>query len=71
MADDKDKPKVINVDFTPDEAKAALENLRRELPALIASNREIAKLLYAKYLALVEAGFRPGDALELCKKLEW
>ena len=71
MSDDKDKLKIIAVDFTPDQAKAALENLKRELPDLIASNREIAKLLRAKYLALVEAGFSHKDALELSKKLEW
>ncbi len=70
MADDK-KPKVVVVDFTPDEAKAALEALKRDLPDMIASQRELAKLVRSKYLALIESGFNQSEAFELCKKLEW
>jgi hypothetical protein len=70
MADDE-KPTVINVEFTRNEAKAALEELKRSVPEMVASNREIAKVLRSKYLALVESGFTPKEALRLCKKLEW
>ncbi len=71
MSDDDDKPKVVNVDFERSEAKALLEELKRTVPDMVASNREIAKVLRAKYLALIESGFTKKEAMKLCKKLEW
>ena len=71
MADDKDKPNIVAVDFTRDEATKRLEELKRSVPEMVASNREIAKVLRSKYLALVESGFTPQEALKLCEKLEW
>jgi len=70
MSDD-DTPKVVTVDFERSEAKALLEQLKRDVPDMVASNREIAKILRAKYLALVETGFTKKEALKLCKKMEW
>lgn len=70
MSDD-DKPKIVTVDFERSEAKALLEQLKRDVPDMVASNREIAKILRAKYLALVETGFTKKEALKLCKKMEW
>lgn len=69
MSDDESK--IVAVNFTPDEATKRLEELKRSVPEMVASNREIAKVLRSKYLALVEQGFSQKDALELCKKLEW
>lgn len=62
---------IVSVDFTPNEAKAALEALKRAAPDLIKTQRELAKLVRSKYLSLIESGFSPNDAIELCKKLEW
>lgn len=69
--DDGDKPTIVNVDFQRSEAKALLEELKRTVPDMVASNREIAKVLRAKYLALIESGFTQKEAMKLCKKLEW
>ena len=66
-----DKPNIVAVDFTVDEATKRLEELKRSVPEMVASNREIAKVLRSKYLALVEQGFTTKEALKLCKKLEW
>ncbi len=72
MSDDEDdKPNIIAVNFTPDEATKRLEELKRSVPEMVASNREIAKVLRAKYLALIETGFTQKEAMKLCKKLEW
>ena len=68
---DNDKPTIVNVDFQRSEAKALLEELKRTVPDMVASNREIAKVLRAKYLALIETGFTQKEAMKLCKKLEW
>ncbi len=70
MSDDE-KPNVVEVSFTRDKAKALLEELKRSVPEMVASNREIAKVLRAKYLALIETGFTQKEAMKLCKKLEW
>lgn len=69
--DDKDRPKIVALNFTPDEATKRLEELKRSVPEMVASNREIAKVLRAKYLALIESGFTQKEAMKLCKKLEW
>ena len=69
--DDKHKPTLVSVDFTPDEATKRLEELKRSVPEMVATNREVAKVLRSKYLALVESGFTPKDALKLCRRLEW
>ncbi len=66
-----DKPTIVEVNFTPNEAEAALEALKRDVPDMIKTQRELAKLIRAKYLALIETGFSHKDALKLCKKLEW
>lgn len=68
MADDTN---IKAVDFTPDEATKRLEELKRSIPEMVASNREIAKVARSKFLALVEQGFTQDQALELCRKLEW
>lgn len=49
----------------PDEAKALLEMLTREMPALIARTNLMAQLRRANYLALVKEGFTPQEALTL------
>jgi len=72
MSDDKDnKPNIVVVDFKPNDAKKLLEELKRTVPEIVAGNREIAKVLRAKYLALIETGFTQKEAMKLCKKLEW
>jgi len=51
----------------------ALKNLREiiaeEWPAELERFAILAKLLRAKYLALIKEGFTPAEALELCKAL--
>jgi hypothetical protein len=50
-----------------DELKAALETLKRDLPTFLEYQAVIAKIKRAQYDALIEAGFSPEQALELCK----
>lgn len=68
---DKDKPNIVVVNFTRDEATKRLEELKRSVPEMVASNRELAKVLRSKYLSLIETGFTQNEALKLCEKLEW
>lgn len=59
-------PKIV--DLAPkNEMRAASDALRRQMPDLLASVGLIARLRRAQYLAYVEAGFTPQQALELCK----
>ena len=68
---DKDKPKLVTLEQSPSEMAKALAELERTMPELLATQRELAKLVRAKYLALVESGFTASEALKLCERLEW
>lgn len=63
-----DKPKVVNLP-DPDKLAADLERMKRNLPGTEEYLRLLARLHKAKYDALIEAGFTPDQALELCKVL--
>ena len=50
-----------------DKQRAALEELKRSLPTHIEVLGIQAKMIRAKYQALVAQGFTEAQALELCK----
>lgn len=60
-------------DITPlpnvelDKLRAAVEQMRRQLPLLIEYHQIDAKIRKARYEALIAEGFHPAQALELCK----
>lgn len=58
-------PKIVPLG-KPDEFKAALENLKRQMPMLIEHAQLVAKIRRASYQALIEAGFTEAQALDLC-----
>jgi len=47
----------------------SVRTLRENLPALMELKQLDAKLCRVKFLALVEQGFTPEQALELCKDM--
>ena len=51
----------------PDKLAEHVRNLEKEIPHLIKHNELMAKLLWAKYSALLDQGFTKEQALELCK----
>jgi hypothetical protein len=51
-----------------DADQAAADDFRRRLPALIQNTQSLAKLRRASYLAHIEEGFTPEQALLLCTK---
>jgi len=53
-----------------DETMAALEGLRRAMPALMQVAPIVAKIRRAHYVALIAEGFTPDQALELCQNSE-
>lgn len=64
----KDKSPVQLVhDKAPDALAVALANMKGNLPSLIEFHKLMAKIQRARYLAYIENGFSPKDALELCK----
>ena len=46
----------------------AVAAMRDNLPAMIEFQKLNAKLIRARYLALVDAGFTESQALELCQR---
>lgn len=50
-----------------DKQRAALEEMKRNLPVHIEFLKITAEMIRAKYLALVSQGFTEAQALELCK----
>lgn len=50
--------------------QAALDNIKKETPGIIAGARFKAKLKKAEYLAFIDAGFDKKEALELCKDVK-
>lgn len=47
------------------ELKAALANLERTMPEMVAYQRQVAKLQRARFLFLVEEGFTPDQAIRV------
>lgn len=50
-----------------DEMIASLEKMKRLLPHIIEYNKLDSKIRREKFLALLDEGFDPQQALELCK----
>ncbi|TFL16435.1 hypothetical protein [Jannaschia formosa] len=59
-------PRIVSMPEKADEMMAAVEALRRGLPALVASAPLIAKVRRAHFDALIHEGFTEAQALQLC-----
>ncbi len=59
--------KVVGLPSGKDEMKAAIAQLKRNLPELVEHAKLIAEVKRAAYLAYVEQGFTEEQALELTK----
>lgn len=55
---------------TKDELQGSLDAFVKLVPYMVNIAPEIAMLRKSFYDAYVEAGFTPGEALELCKSME-
>lgn len=64
-----EKLSIIDFDQKKNELIAACERLQRDLPELEKMAKVIAELRMASYKAHLEAGFKPEQALELCKTM--
>lgn len=51
----------------PDKFREELRKLQASLDVVLKSQRYVAQVTRAKYDALIEQGFTPAQALELCK----
>lgn len=60
-----DGPRVVELP-AQDKLKASVEELRRNLPTLLANADIMAQMRKANYDALCRAGFTEAQALELC-----
>ena len=69
--DDDDDLKVVEIKIPPTAVQMGATEMRRNMDDMIEGGRMMAKLLRAKYLALVDEGFTEKQALELSKTLEW
>ncbi len=70
MSDDE-KPsgmKVVRIDVPLNEMKQALIDYRRTLPDVIEFHKIEAEIWRKKYTALIDQGFKPAEALQLCCK---
>jgi len=61
-------PKVVPLAPRPSEFEAAGEVLRKNEETLRENMEVVARLQFARYLALRKAGFSEKEALELCTK---
>jgi len=68
MNKDNDKIKLLNISGK-NEDLAAIENLKRNFPAVVEHVKIFAKMRKASYDAHIKEGFTKDQALELCKKL--
>ena len=51
--------------------QARLPQIRKDMSGMIEGHRLLAKLLRAKYMALINEGFSKEQAFELGKKVEY
>ena len=52
-----------------DKVVAAIEQLKRALPAMLEYQISVSKIIRARYLALVAEGFLPSEALAIVKEM--
>ena len=64
-----DRPKVVTMNPAPDKMTEAVENLRRNLDAIVEFHEINAEIRRKSYQAHIAEGFTPEQALELVKKL--
>lgn len=69
--DDKNGLKVVEIKIPPSASELNVEQMRGDMGGMIEGSKMLAKLLRAKYLALIDEGFTKEQALELSKKLEY
>lgn len=58
---------IIGLPESKDDAKAAIDQLKRNLPAILENAKIVAEIKRANYLAYIEQGFSEHQALELIK----
>ncbi len=58
---------VVNVEIPPTEMRKTLGAMHKDLQTMIEGQQFIAKMMRAKYLALVDEGFTKDEALKLCQ----
>ena len=63
-----DKIKVVDLPKSPDKIAANVEWAERNMEMLVRSAQSLAKVRRANYLAYINEGFSPEQALELCVK---
>lgn len=62
-------PKIVEIaDRIKNELRAAGDFVRRNENDIIENRRSLARIWFATYIALKEAGFTDAQALELCIK---
>ena len=73
MSDDDDDNglKIVDLKIPPTDSQMGVADMRKNMDSMMAGHALLAKLLRAKYLALIDEGFTEKQALELSKKLEY
>ena len=61
------KPTIVDMP-AKDDMRAAVDGLRRMIPALLENAKLIAQIRRANYDALIAEGFTPDQAIILCQK---
>ena len=64
-----DRPKVVTMNPAPDKMTEAVEAMKRSMDATLDYQILVAKIRRKAYLAHIDEGFTPEQALELVKKL--
>jgi len=62
-----DVTNVVNVNIPPTEMRKTLGALHKDIQTMLESQQYLAKIMRAKYLALVDEGFTKDEALKLCQ----
>lgn len=60
--------RVVRLNVPLNEMKQALIEYRKTLPDVIEFHKIEAEIWRKKYLALIDNGFKPAEALQLCCK---
>lgn len=64
-----DKPELTVIETAEDKLRGSVEAIKRLLPVLLEAAPEIAQMRKALYDEYIRVGFKPEEALNLCKTL--